>query len=215
MAKARLSMRKIKEVLRLKFNCELSGHQIAQSCQISRSTVTEYLDRFEKTGLSWPLDAGLSDEQLEQKLFPPQAVTVGAKPLPDFEYIYRELKAHKKFNLTLDQLWREYKEQHPDGYQYTHFSVLYRRWHKQLDYSMRQDHKGGEKLFVDYGEGLALIDPQTGNPIKTELFVAVWGAPPTPSPKPPSARNCPTGSARTPGPLSILAVPPRSSFPIV
>jgi transposase len=75
------------------------------------------------------------------------------QPLPDFDYIYRELKAHKKFNLTLDLLWREYKEQYPEGYQYTQFSVLYRRWQKKLDYSMRQDHRGGEKLFVDTARG--------------------------------------------------------------
>jgi len=176
MAKQRLSMRKIKEVLRLKFNCDLSGHQIAESCQISRSTAADYLDRFEKAGLSWPLPEALSDEELEKKLFPPGASVPSGKPLPDFEYIYRELKAHKKFNLTLDLLWREYKEQYPEGYQYTQFSVLYRRWQKKLDYSMRQDHRGGEKLFVDYGEGLSLIDPQSGEPIKTQLFVAVWGA---------------------------------------
>jgi transposase len=98
------------------------------------------------------------------------------QPLPDFDYIYRELKAHKKFNLTLDLLWREYKEQYPEGYQYTQFSVLYRRWQKKLDYSMRQDHRGGEKLFVDYGEGLNLVDVKSGEQISTQLFVAVWGA---------------------------------------
>ncbi len=176
MAKARLSMRKIREVLRLKFDCQLSGHQIAESCQLSRSTVAEYLERFEKAGLVWPLLDTLSDEAFEQKLFPPAPETKSHKPLPDFDYIYRELKSHKKFNLTLDQLWREYKEQHPQGYQYTQFSVLYRRWQKKLDYSMRQDHQGGEKLFVDYGEGLSLVDPQTSAAIPTQLFVAVWGA---------------------------------------
>jgi transposase len=169
-------MRKIREVLRLKFDCALSGHQIAHSCQISRSTVADYLCRFEKAGLSWPLPEALSEEDLDKKLFPSGASEPSAKPLPDFDYIYRELKAHKKFNLTLDQLWREYKEQYPEGYQYTQFSVLYRRWQKKLDYSMRQDHRGGEKLFVDYGEGLSLIDPKSGEPITTELFVAVWGA---------------------------------------
>ena len=176
MAKARLSMRKIREVLRLKFDCALSGHQIAHSCQISRSTVADYLCRFEQAGLDWPLPEDLSEQDLDKKLFPPAISAPGAKPLPDFDYIYRELKAHKKFNLTLDLLWREYKEQYPEGYQYTHFSVLYRRWHKKLDYSMRQEHRGGEKLFVDYGEGLNLVDPQTGESIKTEMFVAVWGA---------------------------------------
>ena len=176
MAKARLSMRKIKEVLRLKYDCAVSGHQIAQSCQISRSTVADYLCRFEKAGLGWPLFEALSDEDLEKKLFPTGTREPSAKVLPDFDYIYRELKAHKKFNLTLDLLWREYKEQYPEGYQYTQFSVLYRHWQKKLDYSMRQDHRGGEKLFVDYGEGLSLIDPQSGEPIQTQLFVAVWGA---------------------------------------
>jgi len=73
-------------------------------------------------------------------------------------------------------LWQEYKEQHPEGYQYSQFCGLYRRYRAKLDYCMRQDHRGGEKLFVDYGEGLSLIDAQTHEPIRTELFVAVWGA---------------------------------------
>ena len=133
----------------------------------------------------------MTEEALEQKLFPPPVcVEAPAKALPDFDYIYRELKAHKKFNLTLDQLWREYREQHPEGYQYSQFCQLYRAYRAKLDYSMRQDHKGGEKLFVDYGEGLSLIDPQTGDPIKTELFVAVWGHPLTLSPKPLLPSNC-------------------------
>ena len=177
MANARLSMRKIKEVLRLKYNCALSRRQIAHSCQISRSTVGDYIYRAEKAGIGWPLPEGLTDEELEQRLFPPQPTVPGsARPLPDCDYIYQELKTHKKFNLTLDLLWREYKEQHADGYQYSQFCLLYRSWQKKLDYCMRQDHPGGEKLFVDYGEGLHLVNPKTGEPISTELFVAVWGA---------------------------------------
>jgi len=177
MAKARLSMRKIKEVLRLKYHCALSRRQIAQICQVSRSTVADYLYRAEKAGISWPLPEGLTDPELELKLFPPHTATpFAAKPLPDFDYLYQELKAHKKFNLTLDLLWREYQEQYPDGYQYSQFCELYRRFQKKLDYCMRQDHRGGEKLFVDYGEGLSLVDPQSGEPISTQLFVAVWGA---------------------------------------
>jgi len=177
MANTRLSMRKIKEVLRLTYHSGLSARQVAQSLNISRSTVKEYLERAEKAGLGWPLPDTLSDQELEQKLFPP-AVTVeaAAKALPDFRYIYQELKTHKKFNLTLDLLWQEYKEQHPEGYQYSQFCELYRRWRQKLDYSMRQDHRGGEKLFVDYGEGLTLVDPKSGEPVSTQLFVAVWGA---------------------------------------
>ena len=177
MANTRLSMRKIKEVLRLTQDGHLNRRQVALSLNISRSTVKDYQARAEKAGLGWPLPETLSEEALEQKLFPPLvSVEAPAKALPDFDYIYRELKTHKKFNLTLDQLWREYREQHPDGYQYSQYCQLYRHYRSKLDYSMRQDHKGGEKLFVDYGEGLSLIDLQTGEPIKTELFVAVWGA---------------------------------------
>jgi transposase len=177
MANTRLSMRKIKDVLRLTHDVHLNTRQVALSLNISRSTVTNYQDRAQKAGLSWPLPEDLTEEALEQKLFPsPVCVEAPAKALPDFDYIYRELKAHKKFNLTLDQLWREYREQQADGYQYSQYCQLYRDYRSKLDYSMRQDHKGGEKLFVDYGEGLSLIDPQSGDLIKTELFVAVWGA---------------------------------------
>src|SRR4249919_1677083 len=131
MARPRLSMRKFNEVLRLKHHCGLSKRQIAQSCQISRSTVADYLWRAEQAGVSWPLPQDLTDQELEQKLFPPQtALPLQTKPLPDFEYIYRELKAHKKFNLTLDLLWREYKEQYPEGYQYSRFCDLYRDFKK-------------------------------------------------------------------------------------
>ena len=177
MANTRLSMRKIKEVLRLTYHGELSARQLARSLNISRSTVKEYQVRAERAGLGWPLPDTLSDQELEQKLFPPAvAVETPGKALPDFHYIYQELKTHKKFNLTLNLLWQEYKEQHPEGYQYSQFCGLYRRYRGKLDYSMRQDHRGGEKLFVDYGEGLSLVDPQTSEPITTQLFVAVWGA---------------------------------------
>jgi transposase len=177
MANTRLSMRKIKDVLRLSHDVGLNTRQVALSLNISRSTVTNYQERALRAGLSWPLPDELTEEALEEKLFPPLVgVEAPAKALPDFDYIYRELKAHKKFNLTLDQLWREYREHHPDGYQYSQFCQLYRSYRGKLDYSMRQDHKGGEKLFVDYGEGLPLIDWQTGEPIPTQLFVCVWGA---------------------------------------
>ena len=140
-------MRKIKETLRLRYQCGLSRRQVARSVKASRSTVADYLYRAERAGLGWPLPEDLTDQELEQRLFPPQATPLAsARPLPDFDYIYQELKAHKKFNLTLDLLWREYKEQHPDGYQYSQFCEHYRKWRKKLDYCMRQDHIWGEAL---------------------------------------------------------------------
>ena len=177
MAKPRLSMRKIKEVLRLSYQLGLSGRQVAQSVNVSRSTVKEYRLRAERAGMTWAAAESLTEEQITERLFPPKPLDASAhRALPDFDYVYQELKAHKKFNLTLDLLWREYKEQYPEGYQYSQFCQLYRQWRKKLDYSMRQDHRGGEKLFVDYGEGLNIVDTQNGEPIKTQLFVAVWGA---------------------------------------
>lgn len=177
MAKPRLSMRKIKEVLRLTYQCGLSRRQVAQSCHISRSTVSDYLEKAEQAGICWPLAEPLTDGEIEERLFPSKVVLRSSpKPLPDFHYIYEELKAHRKLNLTLDLLWREYKEQHPEGYQYSQFCELYRHWRSKLDYCLRQDHRGGEKLFVDYAEGLSLTDPRTAEQIPTQPFVAVWGA---------------------------------------
>jgi transposase len=86
------------------------------------------------------------------------------------------LRIYRKFNLTLSQLWVEYKAKHPDGYQYTQFCEHYWRWRKKLDYCMRQEHRAGEKLFIDYSDGLSIVDALTGELTLTQLFVAVWGA---------------------------------------
>jgi len=177
MAYERLPMRKIKEVLRLKYEAQRGHGEIARSCGIAHSTVLEYLRRFHAAGLTWPLPAPLSEAELENRLFATGALKRSADvPLPDCQYIYDELRGHKKFNLTLTQLWTEYKEKHPDGYQYTQYCEHYRRWLGKLDYVMRQEHRAGEKLFVDYGDGLSIVDPQTGELIPTQIFVAVWGA---------------------------------------
>src|SRR5215470_6748917 len=216
MAKPRLSMRKIKEVLRLSYQLGLSDRQVAQSANVSRSTVKEYRVRAERAGMTWPVAENLTEEQLTERLFPPKPLDASAhRALPDFDYIYRELKAHKKFNLTLDLLWREYKEQHPDGYQYSQFCELYRQWRKKLDYSMRQDHRGGEKLFVDYGEGLNIVDTQNSEPIKTQLFVAVWGASNYTYAEATFTQQLPDWIGSTSEPFPTLAVCPRSWCPIV
>lgn len=176
MPNTRLPMRKIREVLRLHYDFGLGQRAIARSCGIGRSTVIEYLWRAGQEKLAWPLPAGLSDAALELKLFPPAPAEKIPRPPPDFTYIHSELIAHKRFNLTLDQLWCEYKEQTPDGYQYSRYCGLYREWLGKRDYCMRQDHKAGEKVFVDYGDGLEIWDKATGEPVPTHLFVAVWGA---------------------------------------
>jgi transposase len=170
-------MRKIKEVLRLKYVCGVGEGEIAQSCQVSRSTVRNYLKSAEAAGLTWSQVAELSEAELESRLFhwgnspadPP-------RPLPDCQYIYDQLRSYKKVNLTLTQLWLEYKERHPDGYQYTQFCEYYHRWRGKLDYCMRQEHRAGEKAFIDYCDGLSIVNRQSGELTLTQLFAAVWGA---------------------------------------
>ena len=170
-------MRKIKEVLRLKYNCNLSEREISRSCQVSRSTVADYLMKAKAAGISWPEALALTDTQIEESLFPVKRMSRSVKrPDPDCEYIYNELRTYRKVNLTLIQLWLEYKEKHPDGYQYSQFCDLYRRWRGKLDYVMRQEHRAGEKAFIDYSDGLSILDLSTGELILTQLFLAVWGA---------------------------------------
>jgi len=169
-------MRKITEVLRLRRACGRSEREIAESLKLARSTVNEYLKRAEEAGLTWPLPEGVSESALEEKLFARPAVAP-SRPLPDYEYIHNELRAHKrKYNLTLTQLWTEYKDEYPGGHEYTQFCEHYRRWLGTRDYCMRQTHKAGEKLFVDYCDGHSIVDQATGELIDTQLFVAVWGA---------------------------------------
>jgi len=127
-------------------------------------------------GLSWPEASALTDTQIDQRLFPQPVPSSIKRPEPDYEYIYNELRKYRKFNLTLIQVWLEYKEEHPDGYQYSQFCDGYRQWKGKLDYYMRQEHRYGEKVFIDYSDGLSIVDLATGELILTQLFLAVWGA---------------------------------------
>lgn len=178
MAQVRLSMRKMKEVIRLRQECRLSVREIARSCDIPRSTVDNYLKRLMLAKLDWSAVTNLSETELEERLFPPASdkPPLFNRPSPDFAWIQRELRNHKNVNLTLAQLWQEYMAQHPDGFLYSRFCELYREWQKTQDYCFRHDHRGGEKIFVDYCNGLFLTHPQTGEQIPTHLFVATWGA---------------------------------------
>jgi transposase len=168
-------MRKIKEVLRLKFDNQLSKRQIAQSCSIAHSTVSEYLRRFRQASLNWPLPEEIDDNQLEQLLFPrPQIGSPHRRPQPDWAYIHQELR---RKGVTLMLLWQEYKELYPNGYQTSQFCHLYRQWAKQLDPVMRQEHRAGEKMFVDYaGMTVAVFDMQSAKMRDAQIFVAVLGA---------------------------------------
>jgi transposase len=168
-------MRKIKEVLRLKWSCGLSRRGIAKSCSVARSTVDEYVNRAASAGLSWPLPESLDDAVLEQLLYPP-SVTPEASPrqIPDWHTLHRELSRR---DVTLTLLWHEYKEQNPTGYQYSQFCELYKAYARKVDLSMRQPHRAGEKMFVDYcGRTVPIIETSTGEVREAQVFVAVLGA---------------------------------------
>jgi transposase len=175
MAGRRLSMRKIKEVLRLKWQNGCRNKQIATSCNIARSTVREYLRRAQEAGLSWPLDPNLDDTALENLLFPVrEAGTSSERQMPSMEYLFRELK---RKGVTLQLLWYEHKQANPEGYQYSQFCNLYRQWFKKLDVTLRQEHRAGEKLFIDYaGQTVSIVDRKTGEITEAQIFVATLGA---------------------------------------
>ena len=168
-------MRKIREVLRLKWECSLTNRAIARSCSISHSTVGEYVRRAEKAGLSWPLPADLDEDRLFELLFPqPSRPSSRVIPCPDWSWIHTELR---KKSVTLRLLWVEYRDDHPDGYGYSQFCALYRQWAKRLNPSMRLSHKAGEKVFVDYaGQTVPVVDPQTGEILPAQIFIGVLGA---------------------------------------
>jgi transposase len=171
----RLTMRKIREVFRLKFDCGLSNRQIAKSCAIARSTVADYLFRLQQAGLNWPLSHDIDDNQLEQRLYPAlPALPAGQRPVVDWAYIHRQLR-HKTVTLML--LWQEYKQIYPQGYQYSQFCNLYRQWAGRIDPVMRQEHRAGEKMFVDYaGHTVDVYDLQANQMREAQIFVAVLGA---------------------------------------
>lgn len=171
----RLSMRKIKEVLRLKFELKLADRQIARSCAINHNTVGDYLRRAKAAGLDrWPLP-DLDDTALETRLFPPRATLSPLRPAPDWAAIHDDLRSNK--HVTLQLLWQEYKLANPEGYSYSRFCELYQDWSGKLDVVLRQEHRAGEKLFVDYaGATVPIIDAKTGEVQEASIFVAVLGA---------------------------------------
>ena len=170
-------MRKSKEVLRLRYELRLGQREIARACSISQSTVHAYLNRAAAAGVSWPLPEGWDESRLDAALFgeprPSQGKT--QRPLPDFPALAEQLKRHR--HLTLQLTWEEYRQAHPEGYGYSRFCELYQRWRRKQDLVLRQEHKAGEKLFVDWaGATIPIQDPATGQIWPASLFVAVLGA---------------------------------------
>jgi transposase len=175
MTQRTISMRTIKELLRLQAS-GLNQRQIAGSLNISLGVVHKYLHLALEAGVGWPLPDTMDEGSLRAALFkqsPP------GKPLkyvaPECEWIHKELK-HK--GVTLQLLHEEYKNQHPaEHYRYTQFCHIYNQWKKKQGLSLRQVHKGGESMFIDYaGPTVTILDPQSGQGHEAAIFIAVLGA---------------------------------------
>ena len=175
MAQRILTVRKIKEILRMKLALGLSDRQVAASLNIAHSTVGEYLKRAERANLDWEGARGLEESELKAKLFPPKSSGTAQRPEPDWEQITKELKQK---GVTRMLLWDEYLAEHPDGYGYSQFCERFRRWKKaQEKPEMHKDKKAGEEIEVDYaGMTMPVIDPHTGEIRQAEIFVGVLGA---------------------------------------
>jgi transposase len=167
-------MRKIRDVLRLHHETNLSQEKIGLALGLSKGAVAKYLSLSKAQGLGWPLPAELDDEALERRLYP-----VAERPVrlvePDFPAIHQALK---RKGVTLQLLWSEYMGVHGEqAYRYSRFCDRYREWAGRQKRSMRQLHQAGEKLFIDYcGPTVEVIDPRTGEVRPAQIFVAVLGA---------------------------------------
>jgi len=174
----RLKLRDIKRILQLKHKTNLSVRLIGKSLNKPKSTVSDYIERFNKSGLTLEdFDTKTADE-IYNALFPEEPKKPKQrlrKILPDFTKIDLELK--KKY-VTRELLWEEYKALYPDNhYGYTHFCNLYKAWRKRTNISMRINHKAGEKTFIDFsGLKWEIINKDTGELIEVDIFVATLGA---------------------------------------
>lgn len=169
-------MRRVKEVLRLRYELKLNQRQIARSCSISVSTVHEYVKRAESAGLGWPLPVDWDDDRIEAALYPRlEPEPKPQKAEPDFANIQEQLRKHR--HVTLQLLWEEYRQAAPDGYGYSRYCELYQRWRRKQNVVLRQEYVGGEKGFIDWaGSTVPIHDRNTGAVWQAPLFVATLGA---------------------------------------
>jgi transposase len=173
----KLPMRKLREILRLKFELNRKHREIAAACRISPGTVSDLVARWKDHGLQWPTE--LSDHELDAIMYPPPEPRSRdlAPVVPDWGYVHRELK-RRDVHMTLKLLWDEYKEAHPDAhYGRSWFCKGYREWASRLEPVMRQVYKYGEKCFVDFaGDTLPVLDPATNEIRQAQVFVGTLGA---------------------------------------
>lgn len=170
MSKVRIPMKNIKNILYMYLVDQHSMRKIAGRTGIPYSTVYDNITLVKAKGLTWSQLETMNEEALECML----STNDKQRPLPDLAYVEKELK---RVGVTLHLLWLEYKEAHPNGYQYSRFCEMYENWCKKNDVYTPMPHKAGEELFVDYsGDKMSFICPETNLSREAEIFVAVLGA---------------------------------------
>jgi len=167
-------MRQIREVLRLHYELKLSHRSIARSLGVHPKTVKRLIERAQGASVGWPLPEGLSEAALEKLLYPPPPTARTSRPEPDVRKIHLELR---KRGVTLELLWTEYREKHPDGLGYTQFCARYKAFANSLDLTMRKVHPAGHAVEIDYsGMKVPYQDRRTGEVHEAEVFVASLSA---------------------------------------
>lgn len=166
----RINMRQVKEILRLKLELNLSHEKIARALNLSKGVVSKYVTLAHQAGVVWADIEGLNEWTIERRLLPVKAAS-SQYIHPDYEQVHQELK---RKGMTLTLLWQEHVERHQGAltHQFSQFSVNYRHYVNSLKRSMRQVHKAGEKMFIDYaGPTLALQDHE-----RAHIFASAMGA---------------------------------------
>lgn len=165
-------MRHIREALKLVLHEGKSANQTAVTLGLPPSTLKGCLSRFRASGMPLDVALGLSDEDLSGHLYPQVFRPKKTVAEPDIEALLVELK---RPGVTIQLLWEEYRKVHPSGLGKTQFWQRLHDHRGMTNLVMRQDHKPGERVMVDYsGDGLSVTDPVTGEVHKKELFVMAW-----------------------------------------
>lgn len=168
-------MRTIRELLRIALSNErISARNIGRSLRVSHPTVKKYVQAVREAGLDWEKIQAMDDEQLKAVLKSSAGRRIDIdRPMPDFEYVHQELK---KPSVTTYLLWQEYKQANPNGYEISQFRKYYYKYVRKIDVTLRQRHKFGESMFVDYaGQTVPIHDRITGAVHEAQIYVAVLG----------------------------------------
>ena len=170
-------MSKARSILKM-YTEGVSKQSISVRTGATRNTVKKYIRQFVAMGKTLEEIDKLSDTQLEALFSTPrQEVTIDQRKADLIAFFPSMEKALKRKGETREKQWEQYFLKHPDGYRKTQFNEHYNLWSKKVNSSMHQEHKSGDKMFVDYtGDKLSFVDQTTGEVVPTEVFVAILGS---------------------------------------